>query len=55
MAKIDWNEVHGDRIKQIDKEIKVATRKKFWGIKKMLEYEKDELIKSLGEAKTKEG
>ena len=49
MATINWDEVHGDRIKQIDKEIKVAIRKKFWGIKKMLEYEKEEINRCLKE------
>ena len=55
MAKFNFDEIYGDRIKQIDKEIKVATRKKHWGIKKMLENEKANINKCVNSPSTKEG
>lgn len=57
MAKIniDWNEVYRDRLERIEIEIKIAIRKKHWGLKKILEDEKVRINKILDEPKTKEG
>jgi hypothetical protein len=54
MPKFNIEEIYGDRLKQIDKEIKVAIRKKHWGIKKMLENEKIEINKCLNKECAKE-
>lgn len=45
--KIDFNEVYKDRLREIDKQIKIAIYRKHWGIKSYLEIEKKELQKTL--------
>lgn len=47
MAKINWDEVYQDRIKEIDNQIKTAIRRKHWDIKKSLECEKNKLLQLL--------
>lgn len=47
MSKFNINEVYEDRLKQIDIDIKAAIRKKHWSLKKILESEKDRILKCL--------